>query len=126
MPHRSRFITVPRHDPGDYLHPEQSLELVDEQTGHVYELYVRSSAAAPAGGEMSLFIPVAAIQSVQTDAKYCVVTLSRAATPAEERKRQQNLPGTLNTSSGEDLPARSTVSRRTPRRSPAGTLKRKR
>lgn len=89
-------ITVTGHDPGDYLHPEQRLELIDEETGNLYELYVRSNARAPARrGEISLFIPVTAIQGVQTDKKYCVVTLSRAANAKEETTRKEKLPGAL-------------------------------
>ena len=119
-----RTVTAPGHVPGDYLHPEQSLEIVDEQTGHVYQLYVRSNAAAPAGRcEISVFIPVTAIQSVQADTKYCVVTLSRAANVAEERARTTRLPAVFTASADSGLkrgsPARKRRTKPPARRSAA-------
>ena len=87
-------ITVTGHEPGDYLHPDQKLEIIDEATGHRYDLYLRGNAlASTQGGEVSLFIPTPAIREIQTDQEYCVLTLSAAATPGEVEERRQRLAG---------------------------------
>src|SRR3989338_9233489 len=83
-------ITVTGHDPGDYLHPDQKVEIIDEATGKKYTLYLRSNAMAPTEhGEGSLFVPVTAIKALQADQAYCVLTLSSSITAheAEERKK---------------------------------------
>ena len=90
-----RVITITGHDPGDYLHPEQKLEILDEATGTRYELYLRSNAmAATEKGEVSLFIPTADIREIQTDTAYCVVTLSAVASPREAEQRRARFAGT--------------------------------
>lgn len=84
-------ITVTGHEPGDYLHPDQKVEIIDETTGKKYNLYLRSNAmAAPESGEVSLFLPATSIKTIQADNAYCVVTLSFATTQREiaERRRQ--------------------------------------
>lgn len=89
-------ITVTAYDPGDYLHPDQRLELIEETSGKKYELYVRNNATAPAGsGEISLFIPAIAIKEMQSDREYCVITLSHSATSKEAGERQTRLNSRL-------------------------------
>lgn len=88
-------MTVTGHDPGDYLHPDQKLDIVDEVTGNRFGLYLRSNAcASTAGGEVSLFVPTAAIREIQIDRDYCVVTLSTASTADESEERRERLAGT--------------------------------
>lgn len=85
-------ITVTGQEPGDYLHPDQQVEIVDETTGTTYHCYLRSNEKAPTeGGEVSLFIPVAAIKSIQADDAYCVLTLSPATTAREVKERKERL-----------------------------------
>ena len=111
-------ITVTGHEPGDYLHPDQRLEVVDEATGRKYELYVRSNAMAPAGtGEISLFVPVAGIREIKSDAEYCVVTLAFPGTEKEANERRQLLAGTCIGPSGQG----SVMARTTKRRPRPGT-----
>src|SRR5579863_6798950 len=87
-------ITVEGHEPGDYLHPDQKLEIIDEETGKKYELYVRSNVrAASDSGEISLFIPLAAIQELRADKEYCVMTLSQAGSKGQEDQRKKRLAG---------------------------------
>lgn len=93
-------ITVTAYDPGDYLHPEQRVELVEETSGKRYELYLRNNATAPAGsGEISLFIPASAIKEIRSDREYCVVTLSHAASSKEAMERQTQLDSRLSSQS---------------------------
>jgi len=87
-------ITVTGHEPGDYIHPDQKLQIIDETTGKKYELIVRSNAMAKTG-EIALFIPSAVIRDLQADKDYCVLTLSEALSPAEKQKRVTHLTGLL-------------------------------
>lgn len=85
-------ISVAGHEPGDYLHPDQRVEILDEATGRTYGLYLRSNEMAPAAsGEVSLFVPVEAIKTIQADRTYCVLTLSPATTAREVEERRKRL-----------------------------------
>ena len=85
-------ITVTGHEPGDYLHPDQKVEVIDEATGRKYSLYLRSNAMAPTeSGEVSLFVPIEAIKAIQADKAYCVLTLSPATTAREVAERRKRL-----------------------------------
>jgi len=85
-------ITVMGREPGDYLHTDQQVEIVDEATGTKYRCYLRSNEMAPTGkGEVSLFIPAEVIQAIHTDKAYCVLTLSPATTAREVEERKKRL-----------------------------------
>ena len=63
------IIIVSGHEPGDYLHSDQRLEVVDEATGERYELYLRSNAMAQENtGELSLFVEIASIKENSNEA----------------------------------------------------------
>jgi len=84
-------LTVPSREAGDYLHPDELVELIDESSGIKYELYIRSSASLLAGpADISVYIPIAAIKDIQSDTEHVIVTISQAANKKElsERKRR--------------------------------------
>jgi hypothetical protein len=87
-------ITVTGHEPGDYVHPDQKVKIVDEPTGQEFELIVRSNAMTSTGAaEISLFIPTAAIRGLVTDKEYCVLTLSESQSESEKQERRDRLIG---------------------------------
>lgn len=87
-------ITVTGHEPGDYVHPDQKLQIIDETTGKKYELIIRSNEMSIAQtGEISLFIPIAAIRELVADKNYCVLTLSETVSEKEKQERITHLAG---------------------------------
>ena len=76
---------------GEYVHPDEQVQLTDEATGQTYDLIVKGTAQrASQGGTVRLYIPEAAIQSLFVIAGYYVVELaapSNEAEAAERRKR---------------------------------------
>lgn len=87
-------ITVTAQDPGDYLHSDQKLELVEESSGRRYEILFRGTAEASSGfGEISLFLPLSSLRSIQANGEYCVVTLSSPRSPEQAASRRKKLEG---------------------------------
>ena len=87
-------ITVSGHEPGDYLHPDQKLEIVEESSGQRYEILLRGSNTTSQGkGEISIFLPIVMLRDVQANGDYCVVTLSPPRSPDESAFRRKSLAG---------------------------------
>ncbi len=87
-------ITVTSHEPGDYLHTEQKLELVEEGSGSRYELFFRgTNDGSSAVGEISLFLPLSNLRGIQANGEFCVVTLSSPQSAEEAASRRKKLEG---------------------------------
>lgn len=81
---------------GDYIHPDEELQIVDEATGTTYDLMVKSSAPRPgAAGTVFLYVPVEAVASLMLVDGYCVVELGVAESPAAGKRRVERLSAML-------------------------------
>ena len=77
---------------GEYVHPDEQVQLTDEATGSTYELIVKGTAQRPSqSGTVRVYIPEGAIQNLFMISGYYVVELAPPATEAEATERRKRL-----------------------------------
>lgn len=81
---------------GDYIHPEEEVEILDEATGQKYQLMVKSEAArAGQKGPVVLLISLEQCESVSASDSYLIVTLSQPKDNKEATSRKKSLTAQL-------------------------------
>lgn len=64
-----RVMTVTGHESGDYLHPDQQIEVIDEATGRKCSRYLRSNATAAYRRELRRFLHPRSVGGIEVQAK---------------------------------------------------------
>ena len=84
-------VKVPAYDKSDYLHPDETVELIDSHTNKRYGMMVKSGDQKD--GKVFIYLPLETLEDTLTDGRHCILVLSEAKDKEESESRKGRFLG---------------------------------